>query len=153
MTTATTYQIRNYRDEGDIPGIVAVFNAALVAQGDDPTTTEESIRTFIEAPGVDPAHDTFIVERDGQIIGYADSELNKDTGNGWSECAVHPDYAAQGIGRELIHQTDGYVLQRAQEILPPDMPVAMNRNISERNIGALRLFEAEGYQHIRSGYR
>jgi GNAT superfamily N-acetyltransferase len=66
---------------------------------------------------------------------------------------VHPDYRNQGIGRELLRLADAHVLKLAQADLPPDMPVSMSRNISDRNVGAKRLFEDEGYAHVRSSYR
>lgn len=140
--------IRTYRP-ADIPALVELRKAT----GAMMMTTAVQLQTALEAPGIDPEQNVYVVERAGRIIAYADSEIAADTGSAWSECAVHPDVTGQGIGTALIRQVEANILQRAGALCPPDMPVSITRGAPKENEAAHRLFEAEGYAHVRSAYR
>ena len=145
-------KIRHYQP-GDVPGIVAVISAADRAVGDDPRLTPEIMQAFIDAPGSDPTKDKFIVERDGQIIAYADCEFSTKTGWCFADGAVHPDYWRQGIGAELVRQTEACILEWAAEKLPADHPITVHRMIKDTDACGIRLLEKHGYQHVRSSYQ
>src|SRR5438105_1783545 len=104
-------RFRHYQHE-DLQGIVDVISAADRAVGDDPRLNVEIMESLIEAPGIDNEKDNFIVERDGQIIAYADCEFRE---SGWcfADCAVHPDFRQQGIGTELVRRTEARIFEWA----------------------------------------
>jgi mycothiol synthase len=145
-------QIRNYQ-HGDIPALIEVRKAMAQAGLLTVVKTVEQLETIFGAPGIDPTNNVFVVEDAGRVVGYVDSELNPATGSNWSDCAVHPDYAGQGIGTDLIRRMDAHTLRRVQAECSPDLPVSVFRFTPEENQAAVRLFEAEGYQHVRNSYR
>jgi mycothiol synthase len=141
-------QIRSYQP-GDIPALDEVRKAVGVLM----MTTSAPMRTFLEAPGIDPINNVLVVEDAGRVVGYVTSELNTATGSAWSDCVVHPDYTGQGIGSTLIRRIDAHILERAEVECAPELPVSVSRGTAVENEAAWKLFEAEGYQHVRSSYR
>lgn len=152
MTLLENLTIRHYQP-GDLPAICDVYNAAWIAAGDDRRVSPDEMRMFLEAPDFDAANDTFIVERDGKMVAYGDLELSTATGRGWSEGAVLPNYAGQGIGSQLIRLSEARALARAEAEMPPDRPLFIQRFSIDRNAAALRLFEKHGYGYVRTFYR
>ena len=115
--------------------------------------TAEMLQSFIESPVVDQTQDIFVVERDGQVIGYADTELSPESGRSWADGVIDPDYWRQGIGRQLLRVTEAHILEVADEKLAPDLPLSIQRHASEKNTGEIRLMETEGYTQIRTFYQ
>ena len=152
MTLLENLTVRHYQP-GDLPAICAVYNAAWQAAGDARRVSPEEMRMFLEAPDFDAANDTFIAERDGRMVAYGDLEFNPATGRGWSEGAVDPAYAGQGIGSYLIRASEARALERAEAETPPERPLWIQRFSIDSNASALRLFEQHGYHYVRTFYR
>ncbi|MEP7294330.1 MAG: GNAT family N-acetyltransferase, partial [Chloroflexota bacterium] len=144
-------RFRHYQHE-DLQGIVDVISAADRAVGDDPRLNVEIMQTMIEAPGIDNDKDNFIVERDGQIIAYADCEFSK---SGWcfADCAVHPDFRQQGIGTELVRRTEARIFEWANDSLPADHLLLIHRMFKDNDHASRNLLESSGYSHVRSSYQ
>ncbi len=136
----------------DVQAVVDVYTAADLAVGAEPWINTEILQTFLDAPNVDPDRDTFVVERDGRVIAYADCEFRPASGRGSADAAVHPDFRHQGIGTQLIRATEARILERAEAETPAEQPVTIQRGILDANSGALRLVESLGYRHIRTFY-
>jgi mycothiol synthase len=144
-------KIRNYKRE-DLQGIVDVISAADRAVNDDPRLNVAIMQNLIEAPGIDPDKDNFIVERDGQIIAYADCEF-RDSGWCFADCAVHPDFRQQGIGTELVQRTEARIFDWANDHLPADQPLLIHRMVKDNDLSSRDLLESSNYRHIRSSYQ
>jgi mycothiol synthase len=144
--------IRHYQPS-DLASIVDVYHAHDATVGVNYGITADMLRTFLESPTVDAANDTFIIERDGKIIGYADCELNPETGTSWTDAVVHPDYWNQGIGTQLLRAAETRVMERAGAETPPEMPIILQRHAADSDTAAIRLFEKHGYRHVRTFYR
>lgn len=138
----------------DYAAMADLANAARLAIGDDRQLTVDDLRRDFESPDFDAATGSFILEADGRMLACADLEpASAATGIAWTDGNVHPDYWRQGIGTELIRLTEAHALERAEAELPPSQPIAIHRHTIDLNRAAIRLFEAQGYGHIRTFYR
>ncbi len=139
---------------GDYPAMAALANAAHRAVGDERLVTIDDLRREFESPGFNAAEGSFILEAQGQMIGFA--EMDFDTGIHviWADGSIHPDYWGRGIGTELVHLTEARAREWVERAdLPPDQPIAIQRHTIDLNHAAIRLFEAEGYHYIRTFYQ
>ena len=63
---------RPYRGSEDLEGMAAVANASALAQGSEDTVTVASMaQQYEHLARCDPEKDILVVEREGQIVGYA----------------------------------------------------------------------------------
>ena len=144
--------VRPY-DPADYPAMVELANAANRAIGDSGGPTVEQLTNYFSAPDFDRLNDSFLIEHAGRIVGASDLEFSAASGRAWAAGSVHPDEHHQGIGTRLIHLTEARALARAETELRADQALAIDRNTSDANAAAIHLFEAQGYQHVRSFYR
>jgi ribosomal protein S18 acetylase RimI-like enzyme len=150
--TLEKFTLRHYLPE-DYPALADVANAVHIRLGDERRVTAEEIATYLDTPEFNPATDSFIIEKDGRIAGFCDAEFSAETGRCWVDGMVHPDDWGQGIGAELIRLTEARCLDWAQSAVAPDHSISIQRYTVETNTRARRLFEAQGYEHIRTFYR
>ncbi len=143
--------IRGFQPQ-DLQAVVDLYTASDRAVGADVWITPEILQSFLDAPTVDTEHDVFVVEREGQVVAYADCEFKPESGRGFADGAVHPDFWNQGIGRELIHRTEARILDRALREAAADLPISVQRGTPDTDPAAIHLFESEGYRHVRSFY-
>lgn len=148
----TDYTIRKFRWD-DVEALTGVWNAAHHAMNSTLTFTTEQMRVFLEMPDVDPENDNFMVEHEGKVIAYGAAEFDVDMGQGFGECAVHPDYQNQGIGTRLLHITDQRIAELMQAKAKPDMPLYTLRVAIPADTYAIKLFCDEGYREIRAFYQ
>lgn len=147
----TDYTIRNFRWD-DLEALTGVWNAAHSAIGSTMTFTPAQMRIFMEMPDAHPESDNFLVEHEGRIIGYGAGEFDADMGQGFGECAVHPDYQNRGIGTRLLHVTDARIAERIRTEAKPDMPLYTLRVAVPADTYAIKLFCDEGYREVRAFY-
>lgn len=145
------YAIRNFRWD-DLDAIAEVWNAAAQAVDSDLRYTRSQLRMFLEMPDAHPETDCWIVEDGDRVIGYAADEFDADSGQGWGECAVHPDYQNRGVGTRLLHLTDARIAQRIQAEAKPEMPLFIMRVAVPEDTFAIQLFCGEGYREVRAFY-
>lgn len=147
----TDYTIRNFRWD-DLNAVVEVWNAAAQSVGSILLYTPRQLRMFLEMPDAYPETDVWVVEDGDRIIGYAADEFDPQMGQGWGECAVHPDYQNRGIGTRLFHVTEARIAQRMETEAKPDMPLHTLRTAVPGDVYAIKLFCDEGYREIRAFY-
>jgi len=70
---------RHFRGEEDFPNIAAIINASLTADGSKEHITVEELNNIYAHPAHwDPKQDILIVELDGKVIGYANTEWREE---------------------------------------------------------------------------
>lgn len=152
MTTREKFTVRHYLPQ-DYPALADVANAVHIHLGDERRVSADELSIYFDTPDFNPATDSFIIEVDGRIAGMSDQEFSAATGRCWVDSAVHPDFWGQGIGAELIRLNEARALEWAQAAVAPDVPVYIQRFTLETDRRAVRLFEQQGYAHIRTFYR
>jgi mycothiol synthase len=97
---------RRFRGEADLPGIAAGMNASLAADGNSERITAEELANIYAHPGHwDPEQDSLLVELDGALIGYANTEWREeDDGARFHSINLHLMSAWRGCGLELAIQ-------------------------------------------------
>jgi mycothiol synthase len=70
---------RHFRGEADLPNIAAVVNVSLAADGNSERITVEGLANIYAHPiHWDPQQDALLVEVDGTLIGYANTEWREE---------------------------------------------------------------------------
>lgn len=142
--------VRVYRPD-DLQACSAVFNAVEDATGVERLMNPLLLQSII-GDSAEASLDTFVVESEHRVIGFAGMTFFAAAGTAWARCAVHPDFWGKGIGTHLIQRTDARILQRAERETPAGIPVLVDRYLSAANVGAARLCETQGYIHLRDSY-
>jgi mycothiol synthase len=122
----------------DLESVVAVYNALEDALGIERFMSPTLFQMFLENVAPNSEKDTFVVKRDGRVIGYAECEVSTVTGESSAGAAVH--------------LTEARVLERTRE-RPSEQRVALWRRTTAASRGAVQLFEAHGYQHVSTAYQ
>jgi mycothiol synthase len=98
--------LRHFRGEADLPNIAGVINASLAADRNRERITAEGLANIYTHPvHWDPQQDTLLVEVDGTLIGYANTEWREeDDGACLSFINLHLVTEWRGCGLELAMQ-------------------------------------------------
>ena len=152
MIESQKLTVRPY-DPADYSVMADIANAANHAVGDGGSVTAEELAVYFSAPDFDRLNDSFLLERDGRMVGMTDLEFSAASGHAQADGVVHPEHNREGIGTELIRLTEARALARAEAELTADQSLSLQRNISATNAAAIRLFEAHGYRLIRTFYQ
>ena len=152
---AAEVQIRNVY-ENDLEAIVALINDAEAIDKMERGVSLAELRSRIYQPGLDPAHDSFVAETDGRLVGFCaffvcpgEAEWGMET---WG--VVHPAWRRQGIGRRLIEAT----CRRAEVIAPrrPGLKAYVMGGVRVRDHGRavdqdrVALFRSLGFAEART---
>ena len=97
---------RHFRGEADWPNIAAVMNASLAADGNGERITTEGLANIYTHPvHWDPQQDTLLVEVDGTLIGYANTEWREEDDGACPHLInLHLVAEWRGCGLELAMQ-------------------------------------------------
>lgn len=149
----TDLVIRPYAGEADIPEMVRVANAELVADGSTERRTAEQVSVELAHPSdqFDPARDVHLVEVDGTLVAQGRVQW-VDTTDGLREFRVHgyvdPAWRRRGIGRALHRANVARVLEIAAG-RPTELPQVLGLWTNEQALGAVALAESEGFERAR----
>jgi mycothiol synthase len=149
-------RFRHFAGPSDYEGMNDVANAARQAGDSHFITPLEGFSKFYELfdpDHCDKARDLFIVEVDGQIVGYSRTEWYDDPEAGRIHdtiCFLHPDWHRRGIGRAMLATIQERALEAAAA-RPPAGPAFFQASY-EGDAGADVLLPSAGYEAVRHGY-
>jgi len=92
-------------------------------------------------PNYSPEQDLFIVEMDGDIVGYIDITPELNIGRVILDCWVHPEHRRRGLATKLLN----YSMRRAKELGARVVHV----NIMEDNAVTKRVLSRLGFSLVR----
>jgi len=146
-------QLRRYQGESDLPKMLAVINAAKIADQEERAETLEDItNNYKHLTNCDPYQDVLIAEVNGEVIAYSRvtwwEEAKTSARCYLSFGFVHPDWRRRGLGRAMLHENE----RRLAEIAGSH-PAEIERQFESHAINTqtdyLHLLEQEGYQPVR----
>jgi mycothiol synthase len=153
------WAIRLYR-EGDIPGIVALLNAANAVDRPGETISEEEMGRRLSMPLSDPPRQVILVQSAtgggafqgyGRVQNYHDQEAGERIYQ--IGLRVHP--AARDKGLERVIATRLIEMARANESSPDTAPaerVVVMAGAREEDTGIRAQFSAMGLPEVRQGW-
>jgi mycothiol synthase len=147
-------QFRNFDPDRDYESLVALIREANLVDGIDWIPTVENLRAEHEHGGeFDPRRDLIVALVDGAIVGGSETSVRtRDLGphhhvEGW----VLPAFRRRGLGRALLHWAEAH----AREVALIDGRTGERTLGSwpdEAQVGAVALYESEGYSIVRYGF-
>lgn len=147
-------RFRPFDIDRDLDGLVELIGVSNLADGVDYVPTAGSLRVELEhQPDFDPARDVVLAELRGEVAGAAwhsarrRGELVVHYLDGW----VRPIHRRLGIGRALLHWSESRARQAASA-WPESLAHAVGVWPDEQQVGAIALFESEGYRIVRYGF-
>jgi mycothiol synthase len=144
---------RNYQGENDLPEMLAVINAAKVAEKDERHDTLADITNMYQhLTNCDPSRDVLIVEVAGQMVGYSRVTwwIEEATGDYVYQSFgfIRPEWQRKGLGLTMLHHNMKRLSQIAAEHPTNAMKFHEVFSVSIES-GSNFLFEQEGFQAIR----
>ena len=140
--------------EDDIEPAVRLFNRwSRSVIGRDEAGSPEIIRTEWKAPGFNPARDIRVIySPSGQMAGYIEVwATGTPPVHPWVWGRVDPEYEDLGIGTWMLHWAEQRALDALGDV-PPNLRFAPRLGTYREAEKPRKLFETEGYRHIRSSY-
>lgn len=146
-------RFRRYQGESDLPRMLAVINAAKIADQEERADTLEDItNNYKHLINCDPSQDVLIAEVNGEMIAYSRVSW-------WEEAKtsaryyvlfgfVHPEWRRKGLGRAMLHENE----RRLAEIAaahPAEIERKYEAFALNTQPGYLALLKQEGYQPVR----
>ena len=124
----------------DAERLAAFMGRCTLAHQGVRRASADEMRGRLTQPGLDPALDTWLVEEDGAVVGFAQV---------WSEpeavvcyVRVDPEHTGRGIGTTLLEHTAA----RAQDLAPEP---TLHATSWPKDESAAPLLEATGFQPLR----
>ncbi len=145
---------RPYAGEGDLPGLIAVMNAAEVADETFEIYSVDAARNWLtNLDQFEPTRDLLLAQIDGRTVaaGYVQYSVRDGTrifdSHGW----VHPTQRRRGLGRALLHWGQARQRERAaaQTAAGDDRPASLGSWTVDDATGAVALLLNEGYEPVR----
>lgn len=131
--------------EEDLAAIGDLLLAHDRRHGQVTTIDADFVRFQWSTEGFDPTNDTWLVERDGVVIGYA-LTLPEGPERVRSWGLVHPDHLGSGIGSTLF----GLIESPARERLASATDPILDHAIDTVDRAAADLVRAREFEHVRS---
>jgi len=144
---------RGFEGESDYPKMLAVINAAKLADGDDRFDTVEDIAaTYRHLDNCDPYSDMRLAEVDGNVVAYSRVWWGEELSGTrvYSHfCFIDPAWRNQGVGGSLLDWNMGRLVE-----IGADHPVG-NKLLDTFSIQtdpiAAHLLEGRGYRAVTYG--
>jgi mycothiol synthase len=146
-------RFRAFDIDRDIEALVELIHVAGIADREEYSPSAEDLRNDMEHhANFDMARDTLIAEIDGQLVAATEHSARVRAGVVQHELAgwVRPEQRRRGIGRALLHWTEGRAREAAGE-WPGSEPHGFSSWVGETQPGAIALVESEAYQRVRYG--
>ena len=134
------YTIRNYQPE-DFDKYVLLHTEAEKLEPTGHCLSPQVIAERLGQPNYSPEQDLFVIEIDGDIIGYMDVKPELGIGRVILDCWVHPEHRRRGLATKLL----SYAAGRAKEL---GVKVA-HVNIVEGNVVAKKVLSRLGFSFVR----
>lgn len=148
-------RFRHFRGDADYAGMAAANQAGRDAAGSHEVITAESMaRDYAHLVNSVPEHDILIVERDGEIIGYARTEWRDQTDGTrayFAICNLHPQDRGLGIRDAMLAWSEAR-LQTVASQVPADRVSIMRTFNSDSDTEATALCEQRGWTREGRGY-
>jgi mycothiol synthase len=139
MNQATT-EIRNYQPT-DFHKYVLLHAEAEKLEPTGRCVSPRFIAEQLRQPNYSPEQDLFIVELNGEIIGYMDVKPELTIRRVILDCWIHPEHRRRGLAKKLL----GYATNRARESGAKVAQV----NIKEDNVVARKILSRLGFSLVR----
>lgn len=137
----------------DAQAVADLINACDIALTGEAETDVDEVRTDWQDSAADLEHGTWVViAPDGQLVGYESCEAPPESGRIFVDGYVHPSSTGQSIGTFLLRQAESRASEHIAKY-PADAQVVIHASVYAHEEAAHRLFEAEGYHHIRRFWR
>ncbi len=134
------YTIRNYQPK-DFNKYVLLRIEAEKLEPTGCCISPQVIAEHLGQPNYSPEQDLFIVEIDGDIVGYMDIKPELTIGRVTLDCWVHPEHRRRGLATKLL----GCAIRRARELGARVAHV----NIMEDNAVAESVLSRLGFECVR----
>lgn len=147
-------RFRAFDPSRDYPGIAAVMQRQLIADGVPYLPSERSLRNYYDhMPGFDAARDGIVAEVDGRLVamGAVIRSVRDGTTQFMFDCAVDPDHRRCGIGRAILGWQEARSRERLLDV-PADGPVSLMSWLDDTQAGALAMLAKAGYERVRFGF-
>ncbi|MFC2020552.1 GNAT family N-acetyltransferase [Chloroflexota bacterium] len=134
------YMIRNYQPEDFDKFLLLTIEAEKIR----PTgrgVSPQVIAEHLGRPNYSPEQDLFLIETDGNSVGYVDVAPELVIGRVILDCWVNPEHRRRGLVTELL----GYAMYRAKEL---GVKVA-HVNIGEDDVAAKSVLSKLGFDCVR----
>jgi mycothiol synthase len=144
---------RHFRGEEDFFNIAAVINASLTADGSkERITAEELINLYAHPAHWDPQQDIILVEVDGKLIGYANTEWREeDSGDCLHFIDLYLAAAWRRCGLELAMQRHmECCIREAVSTEPTDVHHWFVSKVPETWQTRVEMLRALGYAPVRT---
>ncbi|MEP7334314.1 MAG: GNAT family N-acetyltransferase [Actinomycetota bacterium] len=93
--------------EDDFDAILALMNRHQLAACGEADVVADELRTWFAMPKLDAERDIRLLERDGELVGYVDTEHAEATGRWWSDVKVDPEVDLDEVLPELVEWLEG----------------------------------------------
>lgn len=146
MTLPDGYSVRAAK-RADAESITAMFVAQEMMLNGQPESTVEDLYDDWSTPGLDLDHDTWVLLRGKDIVGYSGivKKIPPDIYAAYG--AVHPSHWGRGLGSFLFEQVERRSLEKAGG------SVSVRQWVDAKDEAALTLLRKRGYEFVRRFWR
>ena len=136
----SSYNIRNYR-QADFNKYVILHAEAEKLEPTGRCVSSQFIAEKLRQPNYSPEQDLFIVELNGEIVGYMDVKPEMTIGRVILDCWIYPEHRRRELATKLL----GYATNCARETGAKVAQV----NIREDNMVARKILSRLGFSLVR----
>jgi mycothiol synthase len=133
------FTIRHYNPETDLTSLSRILTEIESIDHDGEDTSEEYLRRALEWPNYRPAQDVWVVEADGELVGYGVA-FEQPSQQCTIYLVVHPSHRRKGLGSQLLD----LVLGRSREFSSKTLLIYS----SEHNKASRSFLEHRGFSVV-----
>lgn len=149
---ANDFKIRNFQWD-DLREIVDLMNISMQADGVEGVATFEEEEHMWRSPELNPENECTVVrDSRGRLVAFAVAEAPRVPNKGYGDLTVHPDVRNTNIGNHLIQITDKRLVDEITEKVAPELPISVQRWVSDTSEYYRQVVTQEGYSQVRRFY-